>query len=130
MDTGIATQIAKLNWIARLFKWQIATMLIIGVLSIALGASAVYSYYGGQKCHSEVFQNNPLPTGLIEKLAASKTITTGPTDPTHHDELLEQYVEDLAEQYAEATAKCMEQWWAWRWVFSMDRPNTARLCPS
>jgi hypothetical protein len=122
VDPVTAASIASLTLIARLFRWQIAAVLIVGVLSVALAGWAVYSYYGGQKCQSTVFGKLPFPKELMEVTTPSLSTLTKPTDQlTDGERRAKALWDEWLGQTGGPLAECKEQWSAWRW-FSMIDP--------
>lgn len=108
MDPQTASSIAGLSWFVRLFKWQIATVLIIGFLSLALAGWAIYSYQGGQECNARVF---------FEKTPYRELILKGRDKLTEAEK---QQYQDGIEFYNNKLEECRRGWSAWRWLTMIE----------
>lgn len=121
MDPITAARIANLGWMARLLRWQIATVLIIGVLSIALGGWAIYSFKRGQECDLHVY-GIPMAEELEKNFNLLLESRAKAEDQlTDTERRLQAEMDDWRRQIKGPQEECKKQWSAWRW-FSMIDP--------
>jgi len=123
MDPTTATHIASLSWIARLFRWQIAIVIIIGFVSLGLAVGAIYSFVGGQLCWFEVDSKFPVSKELGQNLKVWINAIGKPKDQlTDTERRLQAEMVDWWGQRQGPMEECKKQWSVYRWLFSTVYP--------